>query len=140
VTQKRADPARASGGPLRLHVLREVIVAIVAELRPSDTDMEQGLRRAITSVIRAHRPGGADNQSATTPQLTDPPDVGQIRVTVRESVATLAGTVRSLTEGRSVIAAWRLRGPVGMSAPSGDSLKDAAIPNDEDVVLSLRDR
>ena len=40
----------------------------------------------------------------------------------------------------AVIAAWRIRGPVGMSAPSGDSLKDAAISDDDDVVLSLRDR
>jgi len=38
-----------------MRVLREVIVAIVAELRRSDTQLEQALRRAITSVIRVNQ-------------------------------------------------------------------------------------
>jgi hypothetical protein len=33
-----------------------------------------------------------------------------------------------------VIAAWRVWGPIGTSAPSGDSLEDASIPDYEDVV------
>ena len=32
-----------------------------------------------------------------------------------------------------VIAAWRIWGPMGTSAPSGDSVEDASIPNYEDV-------
>jgi len=32
-----------------------------------------------------------------------------------------------------VIAAWRIWGPIGTSAPSGDSLEDASILDDEDV-------
>ena len=32
-----------------------------------------------------------------------------------------------------VIAAWRIWGPVGTSAPSGESLEDASIPHGEDV-------
>jgi|SRR5581483_1540538 len=104
----RADPAGASGAPPRLQVLREVIVAIMAELRPSDTDMERALRRAITSVIRVNQQAGADDQTDIwRPQFTGPPDVGRIRVTGRGGVATLAGTVRSLAEGQAVIAAAR---------------------------------
>ena len=33
-----------------------------------------------------------------------------------------------------VIAAWRVLGPIGTSAPSGDSLEDASITDYEDVV------
>jgi hypothetical protein len=32
-----------------------------------------------------------------------------------------------------VIAAWRIRGPIGTSAPSVDSLEDASIPDYEDA-------
>jgi hypothetical protein len=103
----RAGPAGASGAPPRLHVLREAIVAIMTELRPSDTDIEQALRRAITSVFQVNHQAVSDDQTETTPHLTGPPDVGRIRVTVSGGVATLAGTARSLAEGQAVIAAVR---------------------------------
>jgi len=82
-------------------------VAIMTELRPSDTDIEQALRRAITSVFQVNQQAVSDDQTDTTPHLTGTPDGGRIRVNVRGGVATLAGTVRSLAEGQAVIAAAR---------------------------------
>ena len=82
-------------------------MATMTELRPSDTDMERALRRAITSVIQVNQLAGSDDQTDTTPQFTGPPDVERIRVTVSGGVATLAGTARSLAEGQAVIAAAR---------------------------------
>ena len=103
----RADLAGASGGPPRLHALREAIVPIMTALRPSDTDLEQALRRAITGVLQVNQQAASDDQTDTTPHFAGPPDVGRIRVTVSRGVATLAGTARSLAEGQAVVAAAR---------------------------------
>lgn len=79
----------------------------MTELQPSDTDTEQALWRAITSVIQANQLAGSDDRTDTTPHRTGPTDVPRIRVTVSGGVATLIGTARSLAEGQAVIAAAR---------------------------------
>jgi hypothetical protein len=88
-------------------MIEVISVTIFAESRPSDTEMERSLLRAITRVIHLDENGDAADPAANVPSLSLQRDVGRISVSVRCGTARLSGTVRSWAEGQVVVEAAR---------------------------------